>query len=161
MESASAVASNAIAQFGNQINKSINELNRKVIESRGKEEREEFTRNYAPMLSSNGLNVVIISTRHMYKGDVSWTIKEVGGREYYVYMVPHNIEWGLENLGDGGYENWSISGQNWVRWGKIVKFHNHWNSSSMGEPYQVRDQKDFPGWNTISGPENYVAPKRV
>lgn len=70
------------------------------------------------------------------------------GINFTVLAAPKGQTMIVENRGDGGYENWALMGTNWVRWGKIVKFHtNYWNEDTMGKRFEVRDQNDFVGWS--------------
>jgi len=111
-----------------------------------REKRQQFTRSIVRQLSSQGYNAVIVAGPWRAWGYETMSEHCFEGVQYTLFAAPKDRLMIVENRGDGGYENWALCGSNWVRWGKIVKFHPHWNSQTMGTPYETRDQKDFPGW---------------
>ncbi|KAF3910034.1 hypothetical protein AA313_de0208803 [Arthrobotrys entomopaga] len=112
------------------------------------ERRAQFTRNFVDKMSKEGFNVVIVAGRSRAMGDYEESEQYFEGKTYTIYTVPKGKPMIVQNRDDGGDENWALQGLNWVRWGKIVKFHEgKWNERTMGSKYEVRPQKDFPGWS--------------
>ena len=114
----------------------------------GNGNRVEFVKSVIRHVNSLGYNVVVVhpkSEGHGYEAKVKLTLRS-GGRnlDYMVYMARRNKVMQVTNKGDGGWKNWGLMGRWWVRWGKTVRFHNHWNYKTMGKPYEVRPAKDLP-----------------
>jgi hypothetical protein len=71
----------------------------------------------------------------------------------------------VENCGKSGYEKWAISGINWIRYDKIVKFFgstelsessSSTNTSRSEEEngqarymYETQPRSEFPGWERV------------
>jgi hypothetical protein len=111
------------------------------------ERRRQFTQTTVKELSDRGYNAVIVAGGYKSLGHTIMHEHSFGGVNYTVFAAPQDQFFIVENRGDGGYENWALSGTNWVRWGKIVKFHTHfWDENAMGKRFEVRDQSLFPGW---------------
>ena len=111
------------------------------------EQRKQFTQECVRGLSEKKRNAVIVAGGYRAKGFENKTTHDFHGIQYTLFEAPRNQVMIVENRGDGGYENWALSGTNWVRWGKIVKFHPYWNRATMGEPYETRDSAHFVGWD--------------
>ena len=111
-----------------------------------RERRQQFTRALVRQLSSEGYNAVIVAGSWRAWGYETTSNHCFEGKQYTLFVAPKDRVMIVENRGDGGFENWALCGSNWVRWGKIVKFHPNWNSKTMGTPYEVRHPNDFPGW---------------
>jgi hypothetical protein len=111
------------------------------------EKRKQFTQETVRKLSDEGYNAVIVAGGFKALGYTQVIEYSFQGVDYTVFAAPQGQVMIVENRGDGGYENWALQGTNWVRWGKIVKFHTHdWNDATMGARFEVRAQNDFPGW---------------
>lgn len=110
------------------------------------EKRRQFTQATVEELSSQGYNAVVVAGRHKAEGYTLKTNKCFEGVDFTILAAERDRVMIVENCGDGGYENWALMGVNWVRWGKIVKFHPGWNEEGMGKAYEVRKRADFPGW---------------
>ncbi|CAI7886943.1 unnamed protein product [Closterium sp. NIES-53] len=89
-------------------------------------EDDEVTTKIVEIFMNAGYNVMVIQSDHSVQGDPASAQVEVwhfwDNSEFKVYykMGPFSVE----NLGNGGYENWSFGG-NWVRYGadeKVVVF---------------------------------------
>jgi len=112
------------------------------------EKRRQFTQKTVEALSEKGYNAVIIAGGWKAMGYTMKTEHHFEGINFTAFAAPQGQIMIVENRGDGGYENWALEGTNWVRWGKIVKFHtNYWNEDTMGKRFEVRDQNDFVGWS--------------
>lgn len=112
------------------------------------ERRRQFTQDTVRALSEQGYNAVCICTPYKAAGYSMKKEHRFEGTTFTILAAPKGSSVMIvENLGDGGYENWALRGRNWVRWGKIVKFHaGQWKEKGMGKKYEVRNKKDFPGW---------------
>lgn len=112
------------------------------------ERRRQFTQETVRALSEKGYNAVVVAGGWKAMGHTQMTERNFEGIDFTVFAAPQGQVMIVENRGNGGYENWALEGTNWVRWGKIVKFHTHyWNEETMGTRFQIRDQNDFPGWS--------------
>lgn len=111
--------------------------------------RSKFNLKTVGELCDRGYNAVIVSNESGSYGK-GYTVKQEcfhDGLTYTVYAAPRTQTMAVQNNGSGGYENWALQGTNWVRWGKIVKFHPSWNDATMGACYETRQQNHFPGWD--------------
>ncbi|CAI7903518.1 unnamed protein product [Closterium sp. NIES-54] len=89
-------------------------------------EDDEVTTKIVEIFMNAGYNVMVIQSDHSVQGDPASAQVEVwhfwDNSEFKVFykMGPFSVE----NLGNGGYENWAFGG-NWVRYGadeKVVVF---------------------------------------
>ncbi|CAI4212823.1 unnamed protein product [Parascedosporium putredinis] len=111
-----------------------------------RERSRQFTRTLVRQLSNEGYNAVVVAGPWRAWGYEASSDHAFEGKHYTLFAAPKDRVMIVENRGDGGFENWALCGSNWVRWGKIVKFHPSWNSATMGTPYEIRHPNDFPGW---------------
>ncbi|CAI5473964.1 unnamed protein product [Closterium sp. Yama58-4] len=89
-------------------------------------EDDEVTTKIVEIFMNAGYNVMVIQSDHSVQGDPASAAVEVwhfwDNSEFTVYYKQGPFS--VENLGNGGYENWAFGG-NWVRYGadeKVVVF---------------------------------------
>ncbi|CAI5951279.1 unnamed protein product [Closterium sp. NIES-64] len=89
-------------------------------------EDDEVTTKIVEIFMNAGYNVMVIQSDHSVQGDPASAQVEVwhfwDNSEFKVYY--QKGPFAVENLGNGGYENWAFGG-NWVRYGadeKVVVF---------------------------------------
>ncbi|CAI6004288.1 unnamed protein product [Closterium sp. NIES-64] len=89
-------------------------------------EDDEVTTKIVEIFMNAGYNVMVIQSDHSVQGDPASAQVEVwhfwDNSEFKVYYKQGPFS--VENLGNGGYENWSFGG-NWERYGadeKVVVF---------------------------------------
>lgn len=126
---------------------SVNEANRHADI---REKKIQFTQRVTEELMEKGVNAAVICSPHRVRGYTLHRTQQFEGKEYHIYTAPRNTVMAIENLGDGGFENWCNRGMNWVRWGQVVHFHDHWNSR-MGKPYEHRSARDYPHRDWLNG----------
>ncbi|CAI5473968.1 unnamed protein product [Closterium sp. Yama58-4] len=90
-------------------------------------EDDEVTTKIVDLFMNAGYNVMVIQSDHSVQGDPASAAVEVwhfwDNSEFTVYYKQGPFS--VENLGNGGYENWAFGG-NWQRFGadeKVVVFY--------------------------------------
>lgn len=98
-----------------------------------------------------GLGVSVLMTRLAYKVKgvplkTSVTVKSV---PISIFIAPSNTSWIFLLEGDGGYDNWALTGGNWVRYGKCVVYYSEVTDDIKDSQGQDAGLENFPGWDSI------------
>ena len=110
-----------------------------------KDNRIQFTQRTCRDISNRlGLNVTVTCSPHKAKGYTDHQTCVYEGQTFHIYTAPRDRRMAVCNLGDGGFENWCHQGTFWVRWRAICHFHEHWNSTTMGNYGKKRPEADYP-----------------
>lgn len=98
-----------------------------------------------------GLDVSVLMTRLRYKvkGKPMKTVVNIRGVPISIFIAPSGTSWIFLNEGDGGYDNWALTGGNWVRYGKQVVFYSEITDDIKDSKGQDVGGKKFPGWDFI------------
>lgn len=109
-----------------------------------KERKIQFCQSVVEGFNNKGFNATVICSKHSAAGYEFHTNKQFEGSTYWIYTVPQaGGTMAVENLGDGGWENWCNGGINWIRWGNVNHFHGHWDDG-MGGACEKRNAADYP-----------------
>jgi hypothetical protein len=128
--------------------------------------KRKFTFFCVRLLSEKGYNAVIIAPGWKAQSYETKREKEFEGVIYTIFAARRGTTMIVENCGESGYENWALSGINWIRYDRIVKFFgstelsesssNTSTTSSTEERgqarynmYEIRPCTEFPGWGKI------------
>jgi hypothetical protein len=107
-------------------------------------------------LSEMGYNAVIVAPGWKAQSYETKREKEFEGVIYTIFAARRGTTMIVENCGESGYDNWALSGINWIRYDKIVKF---FGSTELGESssstsrrfmYEIRPRCEFPGWEKVN-----------
>jgi hypothetical protein len=138
-----------------------------VVDSRRTRKRK-FTYFCVQSLSEKGYNAVIVAPGWKAQNYETKRAKTSVGVIYTIFAARRGTTMIVENCEESGYENWALSGINWIRYDKIVKFFGSTELSEAGSStnmsrskdedgqarcmYETRPRSEFPGWEKSSTP---------
>jgi hypothetical protein len=129
--------------------------------------KRKFTYFCVQSLSEKGYNAVIVAPGWKAQSYETKRAKKFEGVNYTIFAARRGTSMIIENCGESGYENWALSGTNWIRFDKIVKF---FGSADLSEysistststtrskeengraryMYETRPRSEFPGWEKV------------
>jgi hypothetical protein len=127
--------------------------------------KRKFTYFCVQSLSEKGYNAVIVHPGWKAQGYETKREKKFEGVIYTIFAARRETAMIVENCGESGYENWALSGTNWIRYDKIVKFFGSTelseyssSTSTSGSKegkghvrylYETRPRSEFPGWEKV------------
>jgi hypothetical protein len=125
-----------------------------------------FTYFCVQSLSEKGYNAVIVAPGWKAQSYETKREKKFEGVIYTIFAAQRGTTMIVENCGESGYENWALSGTNWIRYDKIVKFFRSTelseyscSTSTCGSKegkgharylYETRPRYEFPGWEKVT-----------
>jgi hypothetical protein len=117
------------------------------------------------LLSEKGYNAVIAAPGWKAQNYETKLETKFEGVIYTIFAARRGTTMIVENCGESGYENWALSGTNWVRFDKIVKFFGSTElresssrtSTSISKEEkgqarymdEIRPRSKFSGWTKV------------
>jgi hypothetical protein len=107
-------------------------------------------------LSEMGYNAVIVAPGWKAQNYETKLETKFEGVIYTIFAARRGTTMIVENCGESGYENWALSGIDWIRYDKIVKFFGSTELSDGKEEkgqakymYEILPCSEFPGWEKV------------
>ncbi|KAK9489020.1 hypothetical protein V1508DRAFT_429338 [Lipomyces doorenjongii] len=106
--------------------------------------------------SRTNASVAIFRNNHDFSGVVQKTTVALDSTtNAYVYIAPPEVSWVVKYNGDGGWENWGITGICWVRFGSYAIFYGNQQAPSPFQCSMNYAESQFPGWHSVNSQNNY------